>query len=209
MDVGISKVKKRDGRIVDFDPEKIRKAIEKACHAVGEDGNIVNEATALSLKKLKQRFSGRIPEVEQIQDIVEESLIELNHSKVAKAYIIYREKRKEVREEKMKLLNKDFLDPIEKSMSLNSLKVVAARYLTKDEEGNIIESVSQMFERVALNVLIADILYDREFYDVSHSSPSQDSMNLEELLGMDLAVDGHKLNRYHKETLKRAFDVMR
>ncbi len=208
MNAGITKVRKRDGRIVDFDAEKIRVAISKACHAVGENGETVEKATALVLKKLSERMAGTIPTVEQIQDIVEESLIEINKPRIAKAYILYRQKRKEIREEKMKLLNKETLDDVEKAMSLNSLRVVAARYLTKDEEGNIIESVSEMFERVALNVLIADILYDRQFYDIAHSQPLQETMDVSELMDMELSIDGHVMNEYHKLTLKRAFDVM-
>ena len=208
MSVEIAKVMKRDGRVVNFDGEKIRVAISKACHAVGEDGETVSKATSLALKKISERMKGRIPTVEQIQDIVEESLVEINKPKIAKAYILYREKRKEAREEKMKILNKDVLDDVEKSMSLNSLRVVAARYLTKDDGGNIIESVSEMFERVALNVLIADILYDGEFYDIAHSHGPQETMELQDLMEVELSVDGHSFNKYHKQSLKRAFDVM-
>ncbi len=87
-------VKKRDGRIVDFDPLKIVMAIRKAFDATGE-GNIMKawECAALVITRL----DSKVVEIEHIQDIVEDTLMNMGFRKTAKAYILYRAKRAETR----------------------------------------------------------------------------------------------------------------
>ncbi len=95
----IEKIRKRDGSIEEFAPEKITSAIFKAAAACG--GNDFSLAQQLSNKVVEmanEKYKGKIPEVEQIQDLVEYVLIENGHSKTAKAFILYREKRKSARE---------------------------------------------------------------------------------------------------------------
>ncbi|MCS7134714.1 MAG: ribonucleoside triphosphate reductase [Candidatus Pacearchaeota archaeon] len=94
------KVIKRDGRIVDFQQEKITNAIFKALTATGEaDGKKAKKLSNKVLQILSRRFKkGEIPSVEQIQDIVEEVLILEGLVKTAKAYILYREQRRRIRE---------------------------------------------------------------------------------------------------------------
>ncbi|HCL56551.1 MAG TPA: ribonucleoside triphosphate reductase [Spirochaetia bacterium] len=92
-------IKKRDGSIVPFDQNKIFHAIRKAVQAVGEHDQepykkIMNQAVSI----IETIFKNDIPTVENIQDLVEKLLIESGNAKVAKAYILYREKRAEVRE---------------------------------------------------------------------------------------------------------------
>ena len=96
----IEKVKKRDGRIVDFEQEKITKVIFKALTATEQgDGKKSKKISDKIVRLLNRRFKkGEIPDVEQIQDIVEEVLILEDLVKTAKAYILYREKRREIRE---------------------------------------------------------------------------------------------------------------
>lgn len=96
----IEKVKKRDGRIVDFEQGKITKVVFKALTATGQgDGKKSRKISDRIIKLLNQRFKKEeIPDVEQIQDIVEEVLILEDLVKTAKAYILYREKRREIRE---------------------------------------------------------------------------------------------------------------
>lgn len=100
MENKILKIKKRDGQVVDFDQEKIKTAIAKALAAT-EQGN-GDESSMLSDKVvefLNRRFkSGEIPEVEQIQDVIEEVLMLENFAETAKAYILYREQRRKIRE---------------------------------------------------------------------------------------------------------------
>ncbi|MEM0492846.1 MAG: ribonucleoside triphosphate reductase [Candidatus Thermoplasmatota archaeon] len=96
----IRKIRKRDGRIVDFNPVKITEAIWKAAQAVG--GKDYNKAVKLTEKVLalleKQLKKGEIPTVEQVQDVVEKVLIEEGHAKTAKAYILYRKQHQDIRE---------------------------------------------------------------------------------------------------------------
>ncbi len=92
------KVKKRNWSFVSFDETKISDAIKKAIEAVEwEDFSEVNKLTKKVLKLLHEKVGENIPNVEQIQDCVEEVLIKSGHDKVAKAYILYRQKRYESR----------------------------------------------------------------------------------------------------------------
>lgn len=96
----ISKIIKRDGRIVSFDYERIANAIFKAAKAVGgEDRNIANKL-ALEVSKIADEKFGQlgVATVEEIQDVVEKVLIENGHAKTAKAYILYRKKRSDMRD---------------------------------------------------------------------------------------------------------------
>jgi len=93
------KIRKRDGRIVKFDPERITNAISKAGAATGEfDRDIATKFTIKALAIAQQVIKDRIPTVEEIQDIVEEVLMASPYRKTAKAYIIYREQHARIRE---------------------------------------------------------------------------------------------------------------
>jgi len=95
----IKYVKKRDGRLVKFDKEKIVNAIFKAAQAVGgKDRKLAEKLADEVTLILEKDFKEKIPHVEQIQDIVEKVLIENGHAKTAKAYILYREQHKNIRE---------------------------------------------------------------------------------------------------------------
>ncbi len=101
----ISKIRKRDGRIVEFVPEKITNAIFKAAQAVAiKEGRTVDRKTAEQLTDkvitiLEYKFDhGETPTVEEIQDIVEKVLIKSGHAKTAKTYILYRQQRAKIRE---------------------------------------------------------------------------------------------------------------
>ncbi len=98
----ITKVKKRDGRTVNFNQEKITKAIWAAAQAVGgTDEELAKSLSDKVVATLEDKFGGvTIPTVEQVQDIVEKVLVENGHYKTAKAYILYREKHKKIRETK-------------------------------------------------------------------------------------------------------------
>ncbi len=94
-----SKIKKRDGRIVKFRDEKIISAIERAGLETGEFSEV--EARKLADRVLKwadTRIATKTPTVEQIQDIVEEVLLDSAYKATAKAYIIYRDQHKRLRE---------------------------------------------------------------------------------------------------------------
>jgi len=95
----INQIRKRDGKVVRFQPEKIAWAIFKAAQAVGgDDYEIAEKLTTQVLDILALKYKDTLPEVEDVQDIVEKVLIENGHAKTAKAYILYREKRRSARE---------------------------------------------------------------------------------------------------------------
>lgn len=133
--IKITQIRKRDGRVVKFDKKKIVDAIHKALRVTGEGG----KRNALDLSKkivheIDKRFTVRngggklkaeIPTVEEIQDIVENYLIRENYVDTAKAYIIYREQHRILRENK-ELFKKsidfvdDYLDEIDWQVKENS-----------------------------------------------------------------------------------------
>ena len=95
----ITMIKKRDGRQVPFNIEKIANAIFRAAQSVG--GRDYSEAMALADKvcqRLSEDIIGRNPSVEEVQDMVEKVLVEEGHAKTAKAYILYRADRTRARE---------------------------------------------------------------------------------------------------------------
>ncbi len=99
----ITKVKKRDGRTVDFDQQKITDAIFKALTSTDNGGKrkahrLSDKVVALLNKRFKSEKEKELPSVEKIQDIVEEVLILEDLAETAKAYILYREKRRQIRE---------------------------------------------------------------------------------------------------------------
>ena len=142
----IEKIRKRDGTIVDFDKNKIVEAIWKAAHSVGVKDRSLAEGLADQVVELLEKSlkPGEIPKVEQVQDLVEKVLVENGHYKIAKAYILYRQKRAEARKVKAALGIVDEL-----KLPTNSLLILASRYLRRGENGRIVESTAQLFRRVA------------------------------------------------------------
>ncbi|GAH56279.1 unnamed protein product, partial [marine sediment metagenome] len=90
------RIRKRDGSVTDFQPEKITRAIYKAAVACGgQDYEKAEDLARQVIDIAEHRFEGTsAPEVEHIQDIIEKVLIENRHAQTAKAFILYREKRK-------------------------------------------------------------------------------------------------------------------
>ena len=170
----INKIRKRDGRIVDFDPRKIANAIHKALEAVKvKDGELSDKLSREVVTILEENFVDKIPSVEDVQDIVEKVLIKNGYAEVAKAYILYRQKRTEIREKKRLLGVRDDL-----KLTVNAVSVLERRYLRKDDEGNVIETPAEMFRRVAKAIAASDVLHDEnadvrrteeEFYKVMSS----------------------------------------
>ena len=107
--------------------------------------------TDLVVEKILSAFKNKTPTVEAVQDIVEAALMEEGYSHIARAYILYREKRSEVRLAKSALGLKDDL-----KLPLNTLEVLRRRYLLKDDRRNIVETPSELFRRVASHVAQAE-----------------------------------------------------
>ncbi len=120
-------IRKRDGRIVPFNEEKITDAVFKAARAMGgSDRNAADAVTKSVVSILDLLYKDdRIPTVENVQDLVEKMLIEKGHAKVAKAYILYREQHRKIREGKSLLaegikLVEDYLDRSDWRVNENS-----------------------------------------------------------------------------------------
>lgn len=101
----ITKIKKRDGREATFNIEKIANAVFRASSSVTEtDYKSVLELSGQIANRVEQEITDEIPNVEQIQDVVEKVLIENGWAEEAKAYIIYRAERTRLREMDTKLM---------------------------------------------------------------------------------------------------------
>ncbi len=165
--MSVKEVIKRDGGVVPFDKEKITIAISKAMREV-YDGNIseeelmkkAGEYADLVTKKLEELGQEKV-QVEQIQDVVEQVLMSVD-PKTAKAYIIYRKKRADIRAYKASLGIVDDL-----KLPMNSLVVLAARYLLKNEEGKIVETPKQLFTRVANTIAGVESRYGASEEDIA------------------------------------------
>jgi ribonucleoside-triphosphate reductase len=102
----IKKIRKRDGRIVPFDKDKITTAIFKAGDAVGDKDRIQAEKlTWKVIRKLEEKFVEDMPTVEEIQDMVEKVLVWGGHYEAAKAYILYRDHHSRIRDFSANLLD--------------------------------------------------------------------------------------------------------
>ena len=157
LDMPIQKIKKRDGRLVDFDPSKIRDAVHRAFIAVEqEDGERAEEVTGEVVRVLEERFRERIPSVEDAQDAVVEVLRKRGYERVAEEYQSYREKKEEIRR-----LRQSLGIP-EPKLTVNALEVLRSRYLLKDETGRIVETPQQMFSRVAKAIAGVDRNYGED-----------------------------------------------
>jgi len=174
----IDVIRKRDGRVVDFEIKKIENAIYAAMkEAKEEDREMARDLAEKTSLKIAQKFkdNDEIPGVEEIQDQVEATLIESNLINTTKAYILYRSRRQEIRETKKDLLPEEVSveDELIKKMGINSLKVLEERYLLKDEEGNIKETPRGMLKRVAKDIAKAEENYggdpekwEKEFFEM-------------------------------------------
>lgn len=101
----ITKIKKRDGRLVGFNIDKISEAITKAFVASQKRLTDLDDMTHEVVVALESKFKSKIPTVEDIQDVVEKVLIARKHTDVAKAYILYREDRSRVRDKNTRLMH--------------------------------------------------------------------------------------------------------
>ena len=97
---------KRDGAEVPFDARRITVALAKAGRATGDFGE--DEAQLLTqrtLKVLRHRFAGSAPTVEQVQDVVEQMLVDANHTRTFRAYATYRDQRHRLRQDRRTLVD--------------------------------------------------------------------------------------------------------
>ena len=212
----INTIIKRSGKSVIFNKDKITSALSKAFSTTQiPDPHIIESLTITVLDKLAEHgFSDTInPSVEDIQDIVESTLIEQGHSNVAKAFILYRHEHRKVRDQKMRLLNVKTLDPVAKNFDLNCLRVLASRYLFRNAKNEINETPLQLFERVAILVGLGDVFYDNAIFskqggviqDVSEAESYLDKLSN---FNNKFAVGRFYLNQWHFRSLINQYVVL-
>ncbi len=119
----IKYIRKRDGRLEKFNPEKIEAAIFNAAKAVGgKDRSTAQKIANQVVSILEIMYKDeRVPTVEEVQDLVEKMLIENGHAKTAKAYILYREQHSKIRQ--VHQLLKDAVDMIDDYINQKDWKV--------------------------------------------------------------------------------------
>ncbi len=137
----IKKIKKRDGSIQKFDPQKITKAIWSAAQAVGgTNRDLSKDLTKEIVQILEDKTDkGEIPTVETVQDIVEKQLVEHGHYKTAKAYILYRFQHTQLREFDETLSDTSLID----------------NYI-REKDWRVKENSNMSYSLQGLNVHIAD-----------------------------------------------------
>ncbi|MFW6115088.1 MAG: adenosylcobalamin-dependent ribonucleoside-diphosphate reductase [Thermodesulfobacteriota bacterium] len=155
-------IKKRDGSLVPFDSEKIEQAVQGAAYEVLQNKDraalVAQRVADRVLEKVGERYDKKVPSVESIQDLVEDSLMSEGYSHIARAYILYREERSEIRTAKEVLGLKDDL-----KLPLNTMEVLKRRYLLRDDQGRVIETPSELFRRVAFHVAQAEHNYKTSY----------------------------------------------
>lgn len=177
-------VQKRDGRVVKFDQSRITNAIYRAMEATGE-GDLSKDPARLSdrvLRILVRKFSAdHTPHIEEVQDVVEESLIVMDFPKTAKAYILYRSKRAEIRE-KMKSIperveklaeesKKYFLNPLSEFIYYRTY----SRWIESEGRRETwIETVDRYMGFMKEN--IGDALKEKEYEEVREAILKQEVM---------------------------------
>lgn len=151
----ITKIKKRDGREVPFNIEKIANAIYKAASATGgRDYDTALKLAEKVVETIEKQLGGKAPTVEQIQDAVEKVLIETGHARTAKEFILYRAERTRVREMSTRLM-KVYEDLTFKEAKENDLKRENANIDGDTAMGTMLkygsEGAKQFYEMFVLN----------------------------------------------------------
>jgi ribonucleoside-diphosphate reductase alpha chain len=144
--MGIHQVRRRDGSLQPFDPTRIANAIQKALQAAGAgNGTAAWKATRQVVRQLERAYGeGRIPGIEDIQDVVVRVLAAQGLGRVARAYQAYRTARQAERAAAIEAAGLAM-----PALTPNAVTVLKRRYLLRNDAGRIIETPAQLFRRVA------------------------------------------------------------
>jgi len=185
--IEIDRIRKRSGQLVKFDPIFIEKAVTKAFEEVGQEINgfpkKISKQVESDLKKIKKFSSDNnfIPHVEMVQDLVEEELMRNDFVKVAKAYILYRQERAEIRkkiknipEHVQKLSDeskKYFSNPLSEFIFYRSY----SRWIEDEERRETwIETVDRYINYMKKN--LGSALNDKEYKEIKEAILKQEIM---------------------------------
>lgn len=147
------KVIKRDGRIVEFNKEKIRDAIVRAYADV--DGDLENSNAKTKASEIANYISNlenNSLTVEEIQDIVEEKLMNSSRKDVAKAYILYRNQRTKIRENKTQLMRE-----IGEKLTAKNVQNQNANVDEKSFGGRVGEASDAVLKKYALDNCMSEM----------------------------------------------------
>ncbi|MDP3918596.1 MAG: adenosylcobalamin-dependent ribonucleoside-diphosphate reductase [Nanoarchaeota archaeon] len=154
----LSKVRKKGGKLENFDKKKIESSIRKTTNEIKEKDKS-SVITKEVVEFLERKFIHVVPSTEDIQDIIEDVLIKKGMTKLAKAYILHNSKMGDLNHLKNLFGPEDSL-----GLSLNATTVLQKRYLKRDNRGKIIETPEQMFNRVAKYVAsVEKVKYKKEW----------------------------------------------
>ena len=147
------KVIKRNGSVENFDLEKIKNAINKAMNSVNEfDESILNKITKDVYEEIKDE---ELIKIEEIQDVVENILIKNNLSSIAKEYILYRDKRRRVRENQSRMYEESQKE-IENIMALKNIENANANVDEGSFSGKNAKVQGYFLKEWALNNLMSE-----------------------------------------------------
>lgn len=153
-------IRKRDGRLEPFDPDKIEGAVFAAAKAVGgEDKEKSREITRQAISFLEVLYKGeRVPTVENVQDLVEKILIENGHAKTAKSYILYREQHAKLRQ--TKALLSDAVNMVDNYIQQRDWRVKENANM-----GYSLQGLNNFISTAVSNKYWLDRIYSREIAD--------------------------------------------
>ena len=157
----VTRVVKRDGRVVKFEQDKITKAVMKAFAETNEgsekDAQKVTDKIVRLLNKNYQK--GNVPEIEEIQDLVERVLMILDFEETAKAYILYREQHRKIRESEESL--KEAVDLVDKYI--------------KEIDWQVKENANMAYSLQGLNNYISSIVSSKYWLNRVYSKAIRDA----------------------------------
>ena len=147
-------IQKRDGRIMPFDKTKIENAVLKAFKAVDTVDDYAKEKAKNIADYIENKAmeSGKTFTVEEIQDLVESGLMSIKRKDVAKAYILYREKRSKIRQG-----NTSLMKVIEEKINASDIQNQNANVDEQSFGGRMGEAKSELMRYYALNYLVSDM----------------------------------------------------
>ncbi len=229
----IQTIKKRNGQIVQFDRDHIESAMQKAFASVGAklDDTAFRELSDGVLSSLEERFTDRVPGVEDVQNVVEMAIADRGFFDVARSYIIYRYEHQKEREKKQrdlleKLENNELLvikrNGARERFSLEKLKKCVGYFTQSIEEGTDVQTLvvqcrSELYEGITTkDIYHALIMTVRSFIeqDPAYSKLAARLLNhqvLQEIVGEDFDVT--RMEQQYRESfvknIKKGVELQR